>query len=129
VRKEDDTTNRVMAERENTLMCIFPMDSPKINAYGIHEWIFTTLNIAEEAISVLQIDGPRRRAYMKCTTPDKMTEYLQILQVHEYRHDTGEVTQVQVSPIGLGHRTVRVASLPPKQKTQLYAPLCHTIAT
>jgi hypothetical protein len=72
------------------------MDSLKINAYSIHEWIFTTLNITEEDISVLQTDGPRRRVYIKFTTTETMTEYLQILQgIHEYRHDTGEVTQVR----------------------------------
>jgi hypothetical protein len=119
VRKEDDNINRVMAERRNTLMCIFPVDNPRINACSIHEWIFNTLNITEEDIRVLQIGGPRR-VYIKFTTTDKTMEYLQILQgTHEFRQYTGEVSQVQVSPICLGHRIVRVVSLPPKQKTAI----------
>jgi hypothetical protein len=92
------------------------MDSPRISAHNIHEWIFETLHIDEDDIRVLQIDGPRRRVYIKFTTTEKMMTYTSLLQGHhDYIHDTGEVTPVQVSPIGLGHRTVRVANLPPER--------------
>jgi hypothetical protein len=57
-------------------MCAFSMDSPKVMAYNIHEWIFSTLLILEDDLSVLQIDGPRRKVYLKFATADKMNEHL-----------------------------------------------------
>jgi hypothetical protein len=90
------------------------MNSPRISAHNIHEWIFETLHIVEDDIKVLQIDGPRRKVYIKFKT-GKMMEYTNLQQgYYDCTHDTGEVTQVQVSPIGLGHRTVRVANLHPE---------------
>jgi hypothetical protein len=100
-------------------MYSFYMDSPRIMAYNIHEWVFNTLKIPEDDQSVLQIDGPRRKVYLKFDTTEKITGHLNVLQGdYEYKHDTGEVTTVTVSRIGLGYRSVRVASLSPKVKDQ-----------
>jgi hypothetical protein len=53
------------SERNNTIVCMFGVKSPRISAYGIHEWIFETLDIAEEDLQMIQIDGPRRHVYIK----------------------------------------------------------------
>jgi hypothetical protein len=37
---------------------------------------------------------------------------------HEYKHVKGEVSIVTVNAVGLGHRRVRVASLPPETQDQ-----------
>jgi hypothetical protein len=95
------------------------MASPKVTAYNFHEWVFSTLLIPENDLSVLQIDGPRRKVCLKFATAYKMNEHLSQLQgEHEYKHDTDEVLIFTVSAVGLRHRTVRVASLPPEIQDQ-----------
>jgi hypothetical protein len=106
------------------------MDSPKVTAHNMHEWVFSTLLIPEDDLSVLQIDGPRRKVYLKFVTADIMNEHLSQLQgEHEYKLDTGEVSIVTVSAVGLGHRTVRVASLLPEiqdQTLSMSVPIWHS---
>jgi hypothetical protein len=95
------------------------MDSPKVTTYNTHEWVFSTPLIPEDDVSVLQIDGPRRKVNLKFVTADKMNERLTQLQgEHEYKYDTGEVSILTVSAVGLGHRTVQVASVPPAIQDQ-----------
>jgi hypothetical protein len=87
-------------------MCAFSIDSPNVTACIIHQWVFSTLLIPEDDLSVLQIDGPRRKVYLKFVTADEMNENLSELQgEHEYKHGTGEVSIVTVSAVGLGYRT------------------------
>ena len=38
-----------MAERHNTVVCLFNPSSPRITAYDIHEWIHSTLRIPEQS--------------------------------------------------------------------------------
>jgi hypothetical protein len=109
-----------MAKRLNTHMCTFAMDSPRITAYNIHEWVFETLKIPEEDLCVLQIDGPSRKVYLKFSMAKDLRGHLNTLQGdHEHKHETREVSTVTVYPVGLGHRSVRVASLPPEIKDQV----------
>jgi len=54
-----------MTELRNTIVCIFDHNSPKINVYHIHEWIHDTLQLEEEAVSMIQIDEPRRKVYTR----------------------------------------------------------------
>jgi hypothetical protein len=87
-----------MVERHNIFICAFSMDSLKTTAYIIHECVFSILKIPEDDLSVLQIDGPRRKVYLKFTTADKINGHLNNLQGdHEYKHDTGEASIVTVS--------------------------------
>jgi hypothetical protein len=39
-----------MAERQNTLVCIFDPRSPRISAYQIHEWIYETMGLLEDDV-------------------------------------------------------------------------------
>jgi hypothetical protein len=54
-----------MAERQNTLVCIFDPRSPRISAFQIHQWIYETMGLKEDEVSMIQIDGPRRRVYIQ----------------------------------------------------------------
>jgi hypothetical protein len=47
-----------MGERQNTVVCVLDMRSPRISAFHIHEWIYTQLQLPEEDISMIQIDRP-----------------------------------------------------------------------
>jgi len=54
-----------MSDRMNTLVCIFDPSSPTISAYNIHDCIHEALRLMEEDIQVIQVDGPRRRVFIK----------------------------------------------------------------
>jgi hypothetical protein len=104
-----------MSERQNTLVCIFDMKSPRISAYNIHEWIFETLQLGEEDITMIQIDGPKRNVYIKFKNTDKLQQVLQESKgQRDYKHETGEISKVQIAPAGMGMRTIRIANLPPE---------------
>jgi hypothetical protein len=44
-------------------------------------------------------------------TQDKMASRLAITGTREYMHINGELSKVEISPTGLGHREVRIAGL------------------
>jgi hypothetical protein len=45
-----------------------------------------------------------------------LTHLRNIQGVHEYKDEKGEMSLIEVSAVGLGYRTVRVACLPPQVK-------------
>ena len=59
--------NRVsnMAERHNTVVCTFDPSSPRIMAHDIHEWIYATLRLPEQKVTMIQIDGIKRQVFIK----------------------------------------------------------------
>jgi hypothetical protein len=104
-----------MDERQNTVVCQFPTQSPKLSAFDIQEWIFATLQLPDDEILMVQIDGPTRCVYIKFVTSKKMDNHSsRILGQHEYKHPTGEITQIHVKQTGLGYRSVRLTGLPPE---------------
>jgi hypothetical protein len=50
-----------MSGRENTIVCSFDQRSPRLSAYDIHEWIDVTMNLREDEVTMVQIDGADRR--------------------------------------------------------------------
>jgi hypothetical protein len=88
------------------------MNDPKISAFLIHEWVYTTLKLQEDDILMLQIDCPISRFYIKFVSNKMFTHPQNIQGTHEYKHANGEMSLVEVSPAGLGYRSVRVAGLP-----------------
>ena len=104
-----------MGERKNTIVCIFDMRSPGITAFNIHEWIYAQLRLQEDDIQMIQIDGPRRRLYIKFVSAEIMQSILQNTKGHqEYKHDNGEISIVKVELAGMGLRRIRVANLTPE---------------
>jgi len=69
------TVNINMAERQYTVVCTFEPASPKITTYDIRECIHDTLRIPEKTVDMIQIDGPKRKVYIKMTD----TQCVQVL--------------------------------------------------
>jgi hypothetical protein len=63
---------------------------------------------------MVQIDGPKRHAYIKFCDNNRLQEVLHLTKGQvEYRHTNGEISIVRLEPAGLGVRKVRIANLPP----------------
>jgi len=106
-----------MSDRLNTLTSIFDPRSPRISAYNIHEWIHDTLRLAEEDVSIIPVDGPKRCVYIKITNEDRLKEVLKYTNgLCEYKHENGEISQVRVEVAGMGTKKLRIAGLPPEIK-------------
>jgi hypothetical protein len=75
------------------------MRSPRISAFHIHEWIFETLQLAEEDMSMIQIDGPKRQVYIEFHSEDRLQIIIHaVTGQHEYKHDNGEISKVTIEP-------------------------------
>jgi len=99
----------------NTIVCGFDPRSPRVNAFRIHEWIYENLHIAEENIRMIQIDGTRRRVYIKFTDEECMNTILQNTEGQlEFRHDNGEISKVFIEIAGRETKKISIASLPPE---------------
>ena len=80
-----------MSDRQNTIICIFDPVSPRISAYQIHEWIYEQLHLPEQDVRMVQIDGPRRRVYLKFTDNERVHTVLRATNgKSEFRHDNGK---------------------------------------
>jgi len=83
-----------MAER-HTMVSIFDPTSPRISAYEIHEWIHDQLQISEQSLTVIQIDGIQRHVFPKFVDDIHIQNILQTMNGSaEYRHVTGEISIV-----------------------------------
>ena len=104
-----------MTERKNTVVCIFDPASPRISAMEVHEWIFAVLKVKEQTVQMIQIDGARRRVYIKVATQEEVFNILDASNGSaEYKHISGEISHVKIELAGLGTRKVRIANLPPE---------------
>ena len=111
--KQFVTTN--IAERQNTLTCIFDPKSPRISTFEIHEWIHDQLRIPEHEVQMLQIDGPRRQVFIKMKQCNELHRIIQETNgLQEYKHSNGEISQVGIEMAGLRTKRIRIASLPPE---------------
>jgi len=106
-----------MSERQSTLICSFDPRSPRITAYHIHEWIYDNLRIDEDDVRMIQVDGHRRKVYIKFTREVRMEEVLKSTKGQlEYRYENGEISQVTIDLAGMGIKKIRLACLPPEVK-------------
>jgi hypothetical protein len=80
-----------MVERQHTVVCIFDPRSPRISAFEIHEWIYEQLHVPENSLTMIQIDGIRRRVYLKFVDEKYVKNLLQTTNGRmDYRHSTGK---------------------------------------
>ena len=99
----------------NTLVCTFDPASPRINAWDIHEWIHETLQIPEQDVQLIQIDGIRRQVFIKLPTSEHVIKIVRDTNGSaEYKYPSGEVFHVNLDLAGLGTKRIRVANLPPE---------------
>jgi hypothetical protein len=104
-----------MVERQNTTVCIFDPKSPRISAYNIHEWIFESLQLEEDDLFMIQVDGPKQHVYIKFKNTDKLQKILNDNKAqHDFKHENVEISKVQIEHAGMGIRTIRIANLPPE---------------
>ena len=103
------------SDRHKTLVCSFDPRSPSITVYDIHEWIHDTLRLAEEDITMIRVDGLKRRVFIKFAKENRMKEILEETEGEcVYKHDTGEISQVKVDIAGMGTKRIRITGLPPE---------------
>jgi len=103
-----------MTDRQNTIVCAFDINIPRINAHHIHEWIYESLKILETDVRMIQIHGPWRRVYIKFNNNTRAFSVLQETAGRgEFRHETGELSTVHIDWAGMGVRRIRLANLPP----------------
>jgi hypothetical protein len=64
---------------------------------------------------MIQIDGPRRRVYIKFHTSDRTYATLQAIYGGvEFRHDNDEISVISIELASVGIRSIRLANLPPE---------------
>jgi hypothetical protein len=104
-----------MTDRRNTIICAFDLNSPRITAHHIHDWIYESLKLPETDVRMIQIDGPRRRVYIKFNNSDRALSVLQeTAGRREFRNEPGELSVVHIHWAGMGLRRIRLANLPPE---------------
>ena len=87
----------------------------RISAFDTHEWIYKQLHVPENAVNMVQVDGPRRQVYIKFAEIQCLQEALHSTNgKSEYKHDNGEISQVEITMVGMGNKRVRIANLPPE---------------
>jgi len=108
-----------MNDRQNTIVCIFEQQSPRVCVLDIHEWIYETLRTPEPEVRMIQIEGARRHVYIKLSTNDYMKEIMKTTEGQvTYKHDNGEISIVRIEFAGMGTRRIRIADLPPEVTDQ-----------
>jgi len=65
-----------MTQRQNTLVCAFDVQRPRISAFDIHEWIHDAKGLQETEEAMVQVDGHRRHVYITFRYYHKMQETL-----------------------------------------------------
>jgi hypothetical protein len=81
-----------MSDRQNTIVCVFDQNTPRITAHQIHESICECLKPPDTEVRMVQIDGPRRRVYIKFHDTDRALAVLQETAGRgKFHHENGEL--------------------------------------
>jgi Fe2+ or Zn2+ uptake regulation protein len=100
-------------DRQNTIVCVFEVNSPRISAYEIHEWIHENLRILPHDILMLQIDITKRHVYIRFHDRSRMQTILLATDGQlQYKHSNGEMSTVNIESVGIIKTRIRVANFP-----------------
>jgi hypothetical protein len=84
-----------MATRQNTIVCTFELNSSKITAFEIHEWIHNTLRITEHDATIIKVDRIKRQVLTKTLNNDSVQKILKETNGEaKYKHHSGEMSTV-----------------------------------
>jgi hypothetical protein len=98
----DNQDMSTMSERQHTIVCSFDTRNPRIYAYQIHEWLHDMLHLPEDGIRIIQIDGTRRKVYVKFMNKErKMVVLNHVKGPIACRHENGELSMVNVEIAGM----------------------------
>jgi hypothetical protein len=50
-----------MSERQNTIVCVFDLKSPRVSAYEIHEWIYEQMSLQEKMYRWFRLTVPNNK--------------------------------------------------------------------
>jgi len=101
--KQGNFVRSYMAERNHTMVCIFDPTSPRISAYEIHEWIHDQLQVSEQSLTMIQIDGTKRNVFLNFVCDTYIQNILQSTNGSvEYRHVTGQISIVYLEVADMG---------------------------
>ena len=82
---------RSIVTEQHTMACIFDPTNPRISAYEIHEWIHDHVQVSEQSLTMIQIDGIKRHVFMKFVNDIYIQNIVQSTNGSaEYRHVTGK---------------------------------------
>jgi hypothetical protein len=105
-----------MSDRITNFVFIFDPRSPRISAYNIHEWIHDSLKLVEKDIQMIRWIGPED-VFIKFSNEDRMKEKIRNKNgTCEYKHDIGEISQVNVEIAHMSTKIIRIVELPPEVK-------------
>jgi hypothetical protein len=86
-----------------------------MTALQVHDWIYQHLQLPEEEVRMIQIDGPGRRVFIKFQNDEQAQNTLQATSGQmTYQHENGESYNVFIEHAGMGTKRIRIANLPPE---------------
>jgi hypothetical protein len=82
----------------------------------VHECIYDSLQLPEENIRMIQIDGFKRSVNIKFSDEDGMYDLLRATDGRmDLKHGNGEISKVTFDIAGMGYKKVRIAKFPPER--------------
>jgi hypothetical protein len=69
-----------MNYRQNTIVCSFDRQSPRLSAHDIHNWLADMLTLTTADLLLVQIDGAQRQVYVKFREYETMHRILTSFQ-------------------------------------------------